>query len=139
MSALKGGVPRGFKNQKGPDAYLYRSHVLGLLAHLPALPAAARPTLRECGLAAVDLARLRRELEELRARRGPGVRRGQEKRLRSEIRKTRVQLMLLERRLEEMAGRGRRGRAEVETPTDVDELLRQVGEAARSEAGSDGD
>jgi hypothetical protein len=105
MSKPLRGIPRAFKNHKNPDGFAYRAYVVALKKRLPGLPTHAAPTLREAGLTVVDLTRARAELEELRARRGPGKRKGQERRVRAEQRKLRVQLLMLERRLEDLAAR----------------------------------
>jgi hypothetical protein len=106
MSGLARGVPRALLDHRSREGWVYRRYCQATVARLGPLPAAAMPTLKEAALATLDLARLRSELEALRARRGGGVRRKQERALRSEIRKTRVQLVLLERRIEQFAGLG---------------------------------
>lgn len=99
VSALTGEIPRGLPDHRTREARGYRAYVEAKRSALPALPVAANPLLREAALANLDLTRLRMDLERLRARRGPGARRAEERRLRSEIRKTRVQLLILERQL----------------------------------------
>lgn len=114
---MKYGEPRALPEHRSRDGYAYRRYCQHWLAR--ALPPEALPTLREAGLANLDLARLRGDLEQLGARTGGGVRRKEARRLRAEIRKARIQLVLLERRLEKLASRnGHR------TPT-LAEVIRQ--------------
>jgi hypothetical protein len=100
---LKHGEPRALADHRSRDGYAYRQYCQAWLARAGgALPREALSTLREAGLVMLDLSRLRADLEGLRARRGGGVRRKEERRLRTELRKTRVQQVFLERRLESL-------------------------------------
>jgi hypothetical protein len=102
---MKYGEPRALPEHRGRDGYAYRQYCRAWLARAGgSLPPEALFTLREAGLVMLDLSRLRGELEALRARRGGGVRKREERRVRAEIRKTRVQQVFLERRLEALAG-----------------------------------
>ena len=102
------GLPRVLRNHSSPEGAAASEYLHGLVERygiaLPP-PRALMEPIREAGLAFVDLRRLRADLEGLRARTGGGVRRKEERKLRSEIRKTRVQLLLFERRLEALAAR----------------------------------
>jgi hypothetical protein len=128
VRALRGGIPRALPSHKTREGWAYRRLIEATRSRLPSLPAAAAPMLREAALATLDLARLRGDLEVLRARRGPGVRRQEERRLRSEIRKTRVQMLLLDRRLDELASSGN-GHAAEPGPTPAEILDRELAEA----------
>jgi hypothetical protein len=105
------GLPRALPKHVGPEADAYREYLGGLVDRLGLplpVPRYAVEPAREAALAFLDLRRLRGDLESLRARTGGGVRRKEERKLRSEIRKTRVQLLLFERRLEALAGKNDR-------------------------------
>jgi len=105
---MKHGEPRALPEHRNREGYAYRIYCQRWLARVNgAMAPTTLSVLREAALTALDLGRLRTELEALRARRGAGVRRKEERRLRSEIRKTRIQLLLFERRLEaEAKGNG---------------------------------
>ena len=94
-------LPRGYDDQRSRDARSFTGYVAGQVQrHGGVLPLAAMAMLREAGRASVELDRLhaRREaiLDQPR-------RKAEARRLASDIRKTRVQLILLERRIEEVA------------------------------------
>jgi hypothetical protein len=102
----RSGLPRALERHDTPEGRAYLTHLRAVVEQLGLsmpLPAFLLPTLREVGLVMLDLRRLRCDLETLRARRGAGVRRQEERRLRSEIRKTRTQMMALERHLRGLA------------------------------------
>ncbi len=105
MRALRGGIPRAFKNQRSPKGYAYRAYCQAKLQRLGALPWDARPLLREAGRIVVELEALGWRRDELLAwRRAP---KAELRRLGSEARKLRVQLLLLEARLDAIAAGGR--------------------------------
>ena len=85
----------------------YGSYARAKLARLGSLPPDVMPTLREAGRLAIDLDLLGRRLDVAQAMKRP--RRAELRRLRAEARKTRGQLLALERRLEEVAGDHRNG------------------------------
>lgn len=102
----RSGLPRVLPKHLGPEADAIREYLGGLLDRAgltPPLPRAILSPLREAGLAFVDLRRLRADLESLRARRGGGVRKKEERKLRGEIRKTRIQVLLQEREVQRIA------------------------------------
>lgn len=100
---LTASLPRRFADHRRYAARKYRETVLAYRQRFPNLGSSADYILAETGLAVLDLQRLRDALELLEAREGKGRRPKETRRLRGEIRKTRVQLLLLERRLEHLA------------------------------------
>jgi len=89
------GLPRALRRHDTPEGIAYRRYLDGLLDRFGVsrpLPKALVNPLREAGIATLELRRLQADLEGLRERRGGGVRRQEERRLRGEIRKTRVQV-----------------------------------------------
>ncbi len=101
MKGLAGRIPRAFRNHQTPEGYRYREAVVAKLARLGPLPADARPVLKEWGRVVVELELLGHRLEAVRAMQRP--RRIELRRLGSEARKLRVQLLMYERRLDELA------------------------------------
>ncbi len=100
MRALTGRIPRGLQNHKSPEGRRYGAYCRAKIARYGPLPADALPILREAGLATLELERLHQLKEAAKARH----RKGDETRLRRQIRSERVQLIFLERRLDELAG-----------------------------------
>lgn len=101
MRALRGGIPRAFRSHKSAEGAAYRAYVRSWLQQLGPLPAHLLPTLREAGRLTVELAAIGTELETARQRK----RRRDIARLRRSMIPMRTQLLNLERRLEEVAGR----------------------------------
>lgn len=102
MRALRGRIPRAYKSHKSPEGWAYREYVVALVRRCgweAAIPAEARPTLREAGRLSVELAALGFELEAARARK----RRRDVSRLRRQMVPMRTQLIKLEERLEALA------------------------------------
>ena len=124
MRRLAGGVPRTFASHKTPKAFTYRAVILAKLQRLGPLPADAQVTLREYGRLVLDLQRLHEESDRAVKRGRVTVARRVDKRLTP----MRTQLLTLEAKLEELAGR---------REATVEELLRRVGTAAQ-EAGDGG-
>jgi hypothetical protein len=116
MRALRGGIPRAYANHKTPQGWAYSAYARAKLARLGPLPRDAMPTLREAARVAIELELLGHRQDALRAMRRP--RRAELRRLGSEARKMRVQLLLLERRLEEVAANGN-GHAKALSPADL--------------------
>jgi len=115
-------LPRVLPKHLGPEADAYREYVLGLLDRLGVplpLPRGLVQPVREAGSAHLDLWRLRQALEALEARCGAGSRPKEERRLRGEIRKTRIQVKWLEHEARVAAKSMKR------EPT-VDELLDRI-------------
>ena len=101
MNALPTRIPRAFANHRTKVGAAYRLIVQAKLARLGTLPADARPVLREWGRLACELELLGERLDAVRALKQP--RRAELRRLQSESRKCRVQLLMYERRLDELA------------------------------------
>jgi hypothetical protein len=97
------GLPRVMIRQVGPEADLVREYMRGLMERFGVsvpLPRALVNPIREAGIATLELRRLQADLEGLRERRGGGVRRQEERKLREEIRDTRWQVRWCEMRVE---------------------------------------
>lgn len=105
MRALGGGILRAFKSHKTPEGAAYGAYCRAKQERLGPLGRDALPTLREAGLAVVELRRLSEELEAVRARK----KRTEVRRIRREQGRLRGQLLSLERRLEELAARNDHG------------------------------
>src|SRR5258708_5880432 len=101
MRALVGAIPRAYKDHRTLVARNYREIIEAKLARLGTLPADARPVLREWGRLACELELLGERLDAMRAMKQP--RKAELRRLQSESRKCRVQLLMYERRLDELA------------------------------------
>ncbi len=101
MNALAGRIPRCYRDHRTLVARNYREIVEAKLERLGTLPRDARPVLREWGRVSMELEQLGERLDAMRALKQP--RREQVRRLQSESRKLRVQLLMLERRLDDMA------------------------------------
>jgi hypothetical protein len=101
MRRLAGGVPRTFVSHKTPKAFTYRAVILAKLQRLGPLPADAQVTLREYGRLVLDLQRLHEEQDRAVARGRVTVARRIDRRLVP----LRTQLLTIEARLEELAGR----------------------------------
>jgi hypothetical protein len=101
MNALQGRIPRVYKDHRTKVALQYREYVEAKMERLGQLPKDARPVLREWGRVAVELDLIGQRLDTVRGFAKP--RRAEVQRLRSESRKLRVQLLMLERRLDELA------------------------------------
>jgi len=101
MRALAGAIPRGYRDHRTLIARSYREIIEAKLQRLGTLPADARVVLREWGRVSMDLDLLGQRLDAVRSMKQP--RRAELQRLRSESRKLRVQLLMLERRLDELA------------------------------------
>jgi hypothetical protein len=101
VKALAGRIPRCFANHQTPEGAAYREVVRAKLERLGTLPKDARPVLREWGRLAVELDRLGQRLDYVRSMKQP--RKAELRRLQSESRKCRVQLLMYERRLDELA------------------------------------
>lgn len=105
VRALKSsGLPRAFKEHRGHVGHVYRRYLGALKARLGPLTADAEVTLREAGRTAVELERLGEDLERARS-----LRRVRDAaRIRRSLFAHREQLVRLERRLEEVAGRAKK-------------------------------
>jgi len=101
VKALAGGIPRAFANHQTTEGAAYREVVRAKLERLGTLPKDARPVLREWGRIAVELDLLGRRLDAQRALKRP--RKLELRRLGSESRKLRIQMLLMERRLDDLA------------------------------------
>jgi len=101
VNALPTRIPRAFANHRTPEGAAYRLYCQGKLARLGPLPDDARPLLREAGRITVELDLLGRRRDAIRAFKKP--RKLELRQLGSESRKLRVQLLMLERRLDDMA------------------------------------
>jgi hypothetical protein len=101
MNALPTRIPRAFANHRTPEGAAYRLYCQGKLARLGPLPKDAMPLLREAGRITVELDLIGRRRDMIRAFKKP--RKQELHRLGSESRKLRVQLLMLERRLDEVA------------------------------------
>lgn len=119
---LSASLPRRFVDHRRYVARKYREIILAYRERYPTLPPSASYILEETALAVLDLRRLRDAIEVLESREAKGRRPRETRRLRSETRKSRVQLLLLERRLEALALSGN-GHAAPATP---DELLAAI-------------
>lgn len=118
MHALKGAVPRAFRDHRTRAGRTYGHYVRAFAKRFGGtVPAHVRPTLLEAGRAVVELGRLGDDLERAVARN----RRRDASRLRRQQFALREQLVRLERRLEELACRGQ-GAPRPTGPVDVDEL-----------------
>jgi hypothetical protein len=104
----------------------YRDYTLSTLARMGPLPRSAMPILREAGRLTVELDRLATAKEAALSSKRP--RRAEIRRLGAETRKSRVQLLMLERRLEEVAGE-RNGHTPDELLGRVHREMRQAGQA----------
>lgn len=102
MNALQGRIPRAIRNHRTPEGAAYGRYCRAVIARLGPLPDDARPTLREAGRLTLYLDHLAAELEARRAAKRP--RSKDLRRLERDQRKARVQLLMFERRLEEIAG-----------------------------------
>jgi hypothetical protein len=110
MRSLRGAIPRAFTSHKTPDGHAYRRYVMAIMQQhgwtsRETCPPACLVTLREAGRLAVELQAVGRELELARAHK----RRRDVARLRRQLTPMRSQLLMLERRLEELAKSTRRG------------------------------
>jgi hypothetical protein len=101
MNALAGRIPRVYKDHRTKVALQYREYVEAKIQRLGTLPADAKPVLREWGRLACELDLLGQRLDAMRSLKQP--RRTELRRLQSESRKCRVQLLMYERRLDELA------------------------------------
>jgi hypothetical protein len=101
VRALVGAIPRAYRDHRTLVARNYREIVAAKLARLGTLPRDSWPTLREWGRVSMELEQLGERLDAMRALKQP--RRVEVRRLQSESRKLRVQLLMLERRLDDMA------------------------------------
>jgi hypothetical protein len=119
--ATVGAIPRVYRDHRTRLAQQYRSYVKAKLASLGSLPLDAHPTLREWGRVAVELDLLGQRLDHARALKKP--RKIELHRLGSEARKLRVQLLMLERRLDERADV-----AHAAVPSSPAALLREIGQ-----------
>jgi hypothetical protein len=96
VRALKGGIPRGYRDHRTPDGRKFTAYLRALVARFGELPADVLPLAREAGRLAVDLDRLADALETaLHARRTRDQRA-----VRRQQRNARAQLLALEQRLE---------------------------------------
>jgi hypothetical protein len=100
---LQGGIPRAYRDHRRRVSRAYSSTVRAVQARYPGLGRDAALWLREYGLVTVELEQLHQESQ----RRLAPLDRA---RLRRQRMKLRGQLLTLERRLEELAGRN--GQAE---------------------------
>jgi len=126
VRALAGRIPRAFKSHKTPEGWAYGRYLRAKLQRLPNLPPDARPLLREAGRITIDLMKLGQRRDEIQSTKQP--RQAALRRLGSESRKLRVQLLLIEKRLEEMAASN--GHASSPTPADLLATLREDDDAA---------
>jgi hypothetical protein len=101
MRALVGAIPRCYRDHRSKVALDYRTLVEAKLERLGQLPKDASPVLREWGRVSMDLGLIGQRLDAVRGMKQP--RKAELRRLQSESRKLRVQLLMLERRLDEMA------------------------------------
>jgi len=101
VRALVGRIPRCYKDHRSRVALDYRALVEAKLERLGQLPKDARVVLREWGRVSMYLDLIGQRLDAVRTMKQP--RRAEVQRLRSESRKLRVQLLMLERRLDELA------------------------------------
>jgi len=101
MRRLPSGVPRAWRNHKTPEGATYREYcqaiVQGFKRRGLSLPKEGMPTLKEAGMVVIELGRLHRDAQ------SPRRTQLERRRLRREVRGLRVQLVALERRLEEIA------------------------------------
>jgi hypothetical protein len=100
VRALSGRIPRGLKDHRSAAGVAYVSYLRALCERWGPFDAVARPTLREAGLTELDLRRCHEQLQVLRAK--PNRKR-ETRRLERDVRRLRVQLVVLERRLQELA------------------------------------
>jgi hypothetical protein len=104
MRALRtpiGAVPRVFTDHRRGVAKRYREYCIAFQEQWGAVPRAGLPTLREAALAAIELERLAKDLEDARRRN----RRRDAIRVRKQQFMLREQLQRLERRLQELTER----------------------------------
>lgn len=100
MRALKGSVPRAYKDHRCKKAKRYSEAVTDLTARLDAVPKCARPLMKEYGRLAVQLEFLNEEHD-----RAVGLRRlSDARRLRGELKVSRFLLLKLQARIESLAG-----------------------------------
>ena len=101
MRRLPSGVPRAWRNHKTPEGAAYREYCRAKLESFRrrglSLPKDAMPTLREAGVVVIELTRLHKDAQ------SPRRTRLDRRRLRRETGILRSQLVVLERRLEEIA------------------------------------
>lgn len=100
MKALKGSVPRAYKDHRRKEAKRYSEVVADLVERLKTVPKCARPLLREYGRLNLQLDFLNGEHD-----RACGLRRlGEAKRLRNELKVSRILLLKIQRQIEHLAG-----------------------------------
>ena len=97
MRALAGGIPRAFVSHRTPEGAAYGRYARAKVVRLGPLPADGLPMLREAGIVVGELAKLHQETE------APRLSRRDRARLRRQAVILRSQLLMLERRLEELA------------------------------------
>jgi len=100
LRALKGSVPRAYKDHRRKEAKRYSEVVADLAERLKTAPKCARPLMREYGRLTVQLEFLNDEHD-----RAVGLRRLSEaRRLRGELKVGRFLLLKLQRQIEHLAG-----------------------------------